>query len=111
MHLVVGSLHKKPISLILFLASFLLQSIQFWVERKRFHFEVQFEVHFEAHVEALKTLDPNPVETLRRLKDVYPFRFECIVKEVKEWRIEFGLESEELTTAYNNSKTRGEDFY
>ena len=65
----------------------------------------------EGHYEALKKYDPNPLETLRRLKDVYPDRFEDILKLSKEWRLEFGMESKELTDAYNTSKDVEGDFY
>jgi hypothetical protein len=65
----------------------------------------------KAHSIALETLDPNPKDTLEKLKEVCPERYKNILDISKELRIIMGMEGEELQTAYNNSKTRGDDFY
>lgn len=57
----------------------------------------------EAHVEALKTLDPNPADTLRRLRPAYPERYFDIMSASNELRELVG-ESEELTDTYNKVK-------
>lgn len=51
----------------------------------------------EAHVKALKTLDPDPADTLRRLKKYNPSL-------AKTLSLELGLEDEELTNVYNKVK-------
>ena len=64
----------------------------------------------EAHVEALINLDPNPKDTLSRLEKVYPGRYKEIMLN-KEMRFFLGLESAELTNAYQISKDVDTDFY
>lgn len=54
-----------------------------------------------AHIKALLEIDPNPKETMERLKSVYPKRYNDIIKKSRELRFKLGLESEELQNTYN----------
>lgn len=65
----------------------------------------------EAHIKALLELDPNPCETLRRLKPVHPERYRNLIKDSKELSIMMGEHGEELKQAYDISKNVEGDFY
>lgn len=58
----------------------------------------------EAHIIALLECDPNWKETMEKLKDYFPDRYEEIIKD-KRIRIELGLEDEELTNVYHKVKS------
>ena len=65
----------------------------------------------EAHVVALLKLDPNPADTLKDLKDVYPDRYKDILDKSKELRVIVGIEGEDLQKAYQTSVDVEGDFY
>ena len=60
--------------------------------------------NINSHIQSMLALDPNPADTIQRLKKYNPVL-------AKELSLEFGLESAELTDAYNTSKNVEGDFY
>lgn len=58
----------------------------------------------EAHIEALTTLDPDPADTLRRLRLVNPDRYEHLIKNSRELRFALGLEDGEVQKVYSKVK-------
>lgn len=65
----------------------------------------------QADIKCLLELDPNPADTLRRLKIAKPEQYENIISKSKELRLLAGEEKEDLQKAYQTSVDVEGDFY